>query len=101
MEKELVKIPFATLDFYKYEKDGLIFYEFDATECQPPEPMVNAINVLKTIKSKNERVIGTFFHEPSPLYAKISDYFSYDAKELENGDFKITFMLKEFSCLRS
>ncbi len=94
MEKKLVQIPFATLDFYKYEKDGLIFYEFDATECQPPEPMVNAINALKMIKSKNERVIGKFFHEPSPLYDKISALFSYDAKELENGDFEITFMLK-------
>jgi len=94
MEKELVQIPFATLDFYKYEKDGLTIYEFDATECQPPEPMVNTINALKMIKSKNERVVGTFFHEPSPLYAKISEVFSYDAKELENGDFEITFMLK-------
>ncbi|MCD6190094.1 MAG: hypothetical protein J7K14_00955 [Sulfurimonas sp.] len=94
MDKELVKVPFGTLDFYKYEKDGLIFYEFDATECQPPEPMVNTINVLKMIKSKNERVVGTFFHEPSPLYAKISDYFLYEAKELESGDFEITFMLK-------
>jgi len=94
MKKELVKIPLATLDFYKYEKDGLIFYEFDATECQPPEPMVNTINVLKTIKSKNERVVGTFFHEPTPLYAKVSDYFFYEARELDNGDFEITFMLK-------
>jgi len=94
MHKELVKIPLTTLDIYKYEKDDLTFYEFNATECQPPEPMVNAINVLRMIKSKNERVLGTFFHEPSPLYAKISDYFSYEAIELENGDFEITFMLK-------
>lgn len=94
MKKELVQIPFATLDFYKYEKDALTIYEFDATECQPPEPMVNAINALKMLKSKDERVIGTFFHEPSPLYNKISEAFSYDAKELENGDFEITFMLK-------
>ena len=94
MEKELVQIPFATLDFYKYEKDGLTIYEFDATECQPPEPMVNTINALKMIKSKNERVVGSFLHEPSPLYAKIAEVFSYNAKELENGDFEITFMLK-------
>ena len=94
MEKVLVEIPCATLDFYKYEKDGLIFYEFDATECQPPEPMVNIISALKMLKSKNERVVGTFFHEPTPLYDRISKAFSFDAKGLENGDFKITFMLK-------
>lgn len=94
MEKKLVEIPLTTLDFYKYEKDGLIFYEFDATECQPPEPMVNTINALRMIKNKNERVVGKFFHEPSPLYSKISEVFSYDAKELDNGDFEITFILK-------
>ena len=94
MEKELVEIPLTTLDFYKYEKDGLIFYEFDATECQPPEPMVNTINALRMIKSKNERVVGKFFHEPSPLYAKISEVFSHEAIELDSGDFEITFMLK-------
>ncbi len=93
-EKEIVQIPLTTLTFYKYEKDGLIFYEFDARECQPPEPMVNAINALRMITSKKERVVGFFFHEPSPLYNKISEYFSYDAKELESGDFEITFMLK-------
>lgn len=93
-KKVLVKIPLTTLDFYKYEKDGLTFYEFNATECQPPEPMVNAINALRMIKNKNERVKGTFFHEPSPLYAKISEFVSYDVKELENGDFEIIFALK-------
>jgi len=92
--KELVQIPYATLEFYKYEEDGLIIYEFDATECQPPEPMVNTLNALKMLKDKNERVVGLFFHEPTPLYNKISDLISYDAKELENGDFKITFKLK-------
>jgi len=92
--KELVQIPFATLAFYKYEENGLIIYEFDATECQPPEPMVNAINALKMLKSKKERVIGLFFHEPNPLYARILDSISYDAQELENGDFKIIFRLK-------
>ncbi|MEA3371944.1 MAG: DUF2249 domain-containing protein [Campylobacterota bacterium] len=93
-EKELVQIPFATLDFYKYEEDGITIYKFDATECQPPEPMVNTISALKMLKSKDERVVGTFFHEPTPLYNKISQAFSYNAQELENGDFEITFMIK-------
>jgi len=91
MEKEKVTIPMTTLDFYKYEKDGVTYYEFDATECSPPEPMVNTMNALRLIKSDKERLIGRFFHEPTPLYTKIAEYFSYKAEELENGDYKITF----------
>ena len=91
MEKEKVTIPMTTLDFYKYEKDGVTYYEFDATECSPPEPMVNTMHALRMIQSDKERLVGRFFHEPTPLYAKIADFFSYEAHELENGDYQITF----------
>lgn len=91
MQKELVTVPRATLDFYKYEENGLVFYEFNATECEPPEPMVNAINGLRMLKNENDRLVGIFFHEPSPLYERISSDFTHEALELESGDFKITF----------
>ena len=91
MEKEKVDIPMTTLDFYKYEKDGVTYYEFDATECSPPEPMVNTMNALRLIQSDKERLVGRFFHEPTPLYAKIANHFSYEAEEFPNGDYKITF----------
>ncbi len=89
--KELVKIPRATLDFYRYEEDGLVFYEFDATECTTPEPMVNAMAGLGMLQNDNERLIGIFFHKPMPLLERISEYFSYEAYELESGDFRIVF----------
>jgi hypothetical protein len=95
MKKERVSIPMTTLDFFKYEKDGIVYYEFDATECSPPEPMVNTMNALRIIQNENERLVGRFFHEPTPLYAKISQFFDYEAKELENGDFEITFKAKK------
>ena len=44
-----------------YEKDDLVFYEFDATQCQPPEPMVNTIHGLKMLKSEKDRLVGIFF----------------------------------------
>jgi len=91
IDKEKVDIPMTTLDFYKYEKDGLTYYEFDATECSPPEPMVNTLNALRMIQNENERLAGRFFHEPTPLYAKIRDFFTYEAQELQNGEYKITF----------
>ncbi len=94
MSREKIEVPMATLEFVKYEENSLICYEFNATECQPPEPMVNAIHGLKLLKNKNDRLVGVFFHEPVPLYGRIGDVFEHNAKELENGDFKIVFKLK-------
>jgi len=91
MKKEKVDIPLTTLDFFRYEEEGFIVYEFDARECTPPEPMVNTINALKLITADNIKVIGTYFHEPFPLYERISTEFSHIAKELPSGDFQVTF----------
>jgi len=91
MKRELVTVPMATLEFYKYEEDGLTFYEFDARECQPPEPMVNAMHGLKMLESKNDRLVGMFFHEPVPLFAHTATSFFHESIELESGDFKIIF----------
>ena len=93
MKRELVEVSMATLEFYRYENDDLTFYEFDATECQPPEPMVNTIHGLKMLKNENDRLVGIFFHEPTPLYARIGNGFEHEAIALENGDFKIIFKL--------
>jgi len=91
LHKELVKIPRATLDFYTYEEDGLNYYEFDASECSTPEPMVNAMAGLSMLQNKNDRLVGKFFHKPMPLLNRISEYFTYETHELESGDFRIVF----------
>jgi len=93
LKKELIKVPRATLDFYKYEEDGLVFYEFDATESSAPEPMINAIVGLGILQDTNDRLVGIFFHEPVPLYNRIGNKFSHEATELESGDFKIVFKI--------
>jgi len=95
MEKILIEVPRATLDFYKYEEDGLTYYEFNATQCQPPEPMINAMVGLSLLKSKNDRLVGIFFHEPFPLYDRVPLSISHEAKELESGDFRITFKIED------
>ena len=94
MFKEKIEVPRATLDIFTYEQDGMRFYEFDATRCEPPEPMVNAMLCLGLLKNKNDKLLGKFFHEPTPLYDKISDKFTYTSKELDSGDFDIIFELK-------
>ena len=83
MKKELVEVPGTTLPFYRYEEGDLILYEFDATECDPPEPMVNTIKGLALLQNDKDRLVGTFFHEPFPLYERIPMIFSHEAKELE------------------
>ncbi|MDD5156925.1 hypothetical protein [Sulfurimonas sp.] len=93
MSRELIAVPRATLDFYKYEEDGLTFYEYNATKCQPPEPMVNTMVGLSLLNDKNDRLVGIFFHEPFPLYSKIPLTISHEAVELESGDFRITFKI--------
>ncbi|MBU1658744.1 DUF2249 domain-containing protein [bacterium] len=96
MQKELVEVALSTLKFYKYEEDGLVFYEFDATKCSPPEPMVNAINGLRMLKNENDRLVGIFFHEPLPLYEKIGSMFSHEAQELQSGDVRVVFKKSNF-----
>jgi hypothetical protein len=90
MKKEKVTIPMTTLDFYRYEKDGIIYYEFDARECVAPEPMLNTLHALRILKDE-ERLVGYYFHEPTPLYAKIENFFSYEAQKVDDGDYKVTF----------
>ena len=93
MHKEKIAVPMTTLDFFKYEEGGITYYEFDATECSPPEPMVNTMHGLKLLKGDSDRLVGIFFHEPTPLYNKIASQVSYSATELESGDFRIVFKL--------
>ena len=94
MKKKLIEVPRATLDVYNYQKDGLNVYEFNATECSPPEPMVNTIVTLEMLKNENDRLEVKFFHEPFPLYERVSAGYSYESRELDGGDFLVTFKKK-------
>jgi uncharacterized protein (DUF2249 family) len=91
MDKELVVVPRATLDIYKYKENGCTIYEFDATECSPPEPMVNTIVTLEMLQNEDDRLKVTFFHEPQPLFERVSALYSYESQEQEGGDFLVTF----------
>ncbi|MEA2072574.1 MAG: hypothetical protein U9O86_03235 [Campylobacterota bacterium] len=94
MQKTLVDIPRATLDVYNYEEDGLNVYEFDARECSAPQPMVNTQVVLQSLKNENDILRVYFFHEPVPLFEKVSQNFIYLSKELDDGEFLVEFRKK-------
>jgi hypothetical protein len=91
MQKKLIVIQRTTLDIYNYEENGLNIYEFDATECSPPEPMVNTIVCLEMLKNENDRLQVMFFHEPQPLFERVSTLYSYESQEQESGNFLIIF----------
>jgi hypothetical protein len=95
LNKKLVEVPGTTLPFYTYEEDGLTFFEFNATECSPPEPMVNTIKGLSLLKNESDRLVGLFFHEPFPLYERIPFTISHEAVELDNGNIKVIFKRSE------
>ena len=93
MSRELVEVARATLPFHKYEEDGLTYYEFNATECQPPEPMVNTMVAMSLLKSQSDRVVGIYFHEPFPLYERLPAAIKRESTELNNGDFRVVFRI--------
>lgn len=95
LSKKLVEIPGTTLPFYTYEENGLTYFEFDATRCSPPEPMVNTVKGLSMLKSENDRLVGLYFHEPFPLYERIPFTIAHEATELDSGDFRVEFKLQD------
>ena len=94
MNREKIEVNGANVDFYKYEKDALIYYEFDSSLCVPPEPMVNAMSGLKLIDSKDKRLVMINMKKPMGLFPKIEKDFSWQIKELEDGKVKIIFAKK-------
>ncbi|MCI0500469.1 MAG: hypothetical protein L0Y61_01815 [Epsilonproteobacteria bacterium] len=83
----------ATVPFYKETIGGVANYTFDSSRCGHPEPMINAMVGLQTIKD-NEKLIMINSKAPAGLFPKVENDFNYGVEELENGKFKITFTKK-------
>ncbi len=92
-EKEKIEVESTTVPVYKYEENGLVYYEFDTSQLGPPEPMVNALSVLKLIDSPNKRAVMINHKKPMGLFDKISDRFDYKVEEID-GKYRIEFWLK-------
>ena len=92
-EKVKIEVEGTKVPVYKYEKGGIVYYEFDTSELGPPEPMINALSVLKLLKSPNEVVIMINHSKPVGLFDKIVDKYTYEVEKLVNGKYKITLKL--------
>jgi len=95
IEKEKIEVNGATVDFYKYIKDGIEYYEFDTSRCGPPEPMVNAMAGLKLIDSPNKKLVMINHQKPMGLLDKIGQNYDIDIEKLEDGRVKLIFSYKE------
>ncbi len=91
--KQEITLEGATVLFYKETIDGILTYTFDSSRCGHPEPMINAMIGLQTIKD-NEKLIMINSKAPAGLFPKVENDFNYEVEELENGIFQITFTKK-------
>lgn len=94
MNKQQIEVTGATEPFYTYEKDGIIYYEFDTSLCTPPGPMVNAMCGLKLIDSPDKRLVMINMKKPMGLFPKIENDFRWEDETLEDGKIKLTFSKK-------
>ncbi len=91
-EKVKIEVEGATAPVYKYTIDGITYYEFDTSELGPPEPMVNALSVLKLLKNPNEVVVMINHSKPVGLFDKIGEKYTYEVEKLDEK-YKIIFRL--------
>lgn len=87
---EQIEVMGATVPFFKYEENGVTFLQFDSSKCGHPEPMINAMTGLQTIKD-GEKLVMINSKAPMGLFPKIQDDFNFELDELENGHAKVIF----------
>jgi|GEM_PF-79592 hypothetical protein len=92
---EKIEVPGATVDFYKYTKDGITCYQFDTSRCGPPEPMVNAMSGLKLIDGPDKKLVMINHKKPMGLLEKIEKNFDIEDESLEDGRVKLIFSYRE------
>jgi len=83
----------ATVDFFKYIKDGVSMYQFDTSRCGPPDPMVNAMAGLQLL-DENSQLVMINHKSPGGLFPKVEDEFNYEVQNLDNGFVKVIFTKK-------
>ncbi len=89
--REHIEVKGCTLEIYMYLQNNITYYEFDSRECEPPIPMMNALRVLELIDDDSKRMVMINMQEPTGLYVKLQDYFSWSVTPLEEGDVQVEF----------
>lgn len=87
-----IEVEGSTVDFFEKE-EGV--YTFNTTQCQPPEPMVNAMCGLQLLKKPTDRLEMINHKAPLGLFPKIADDFDYEVSDAEDDMVKVVFSKKE------
>jgi uncharacterized protein (DUF2249 family) len=87
---EQIEIEGATVPFFTYKDNGVTFLQFDSSKCGHPEPMINAMMGLQSIKD-GEKLVMINSKAPMGLFPKVEDEFNFELDELENGNAKVIF----------
>ena len=90
---EKIEVLGSTVDFFKFIENGLTTYQFDTSECGPPEPMVNAMVGLQLL-DENSQLVMINHQSPGGLYPKVEAEFAYDIGKTKDGKVKIIFTRK-------
>jgi len=90
----------ATVEFFEYKEEDLIYYFFDTSLTTPPDPMVNAMLGLQLLDNKNKRLIMINHSIPNALFPRISPNFDFEVESLEDK-IKIEFKHKDNSVLQT
>jgi len=91
IEKKEIEVMGSTVPFFTYTIEETQYFEFDTSECGPPDPMVNAMAGLKLIEDVNKKLIMINHKFPGGLMGKIGDNYSHTKEDMEDGRVKIIF----------
>ena len=85
-----VEISGATVPFYRFEDNGVMFLQFDSSKAGHPEPMVNAMSGLQSIEG-DEKLIMLNSKAPMGLFPKIENDFTFEVSDIQPGLVKVVF----------
>ncbi|VAY87792.1 hypothetical protein MNB_ARC-1_96 [hydrothermal vent metagenome] len=86
-----IEVSGATVAFMKYEKDGVVYIQFDSSKSGHPEPMINAMSGLQVLQDR-EKLEMINSKAPMGLFPKIEEDFNFEIEELADGRVKTTFI---------
>jgi len=90
---EKIEVLGSTVDFFKSIENGLTTYQFDTSNCPPPEPMINAMVGLQLL-GDNSQLIMINHKSPAGLFPKIENDFTFFEDITDDGKAKVIFTKK-------
>ena len=85
----------STVDFLTWQVDGIQYFCFDSSMCEPPEPMVNAMVGFRLLTSQNIKLVMINHKSPKGLFEKIGDKYVYNVVDLPDGKVQVIFELRD------